>query len=210
MLRLMSSGVSVVVTTVPGREMLLARALRSVEHQLLAPEEVIVSLDTERLGAAVNRDRGLAQVTTEWVAFLDDDDVLFRPHIETCLAAGLQTGADLVTPWFMVLGGGTDPFPQHRGEWDDANPRQIPVTFLARTEMLRAAGGFGLGWDALDPEAPGVDPEGHRAGEDWRLTLRLVQMGAKITALHEVTWGWYHWTHADGRVGNSMGLPSRV
>lgn len=192
--------ITVVVTTVgDARRSQLRRALESVWNQQLQPEVVVIAQDTGRRGAPYNRQRGTDSVATEWVAYLDDDDEFYPQHLIRLASTARETGADLVFPWFDVHGG-QDPFPHHEGQpWDDADPRQIPVTFLARTAAIRAAGG----WDDQVAEV-GVDPEGNRAGEDWRLTLRLIGKGSKIVHLPERTWRWHH--HGL----NSSGLPQRI
>lgn len=162
-----------------------------------------VHVDTERLGAAANRDLAVGEADTEWLAFLDDDDELLPQHLEHLLKCAKETDADLVFPWFTVVGG-TDPFPQWEGlAWDNDAPRQVPITFLVKTAAYREAGGFSFEWDVSQGTDPGVDSDGNRAGEDYRFALRLVAAGKKIAHLNERTWRWYH------NSGNTMGLPSR-
>lgn len=200
----MTFPVSVAVPSIPSRALLLMRALDSVCAQHLPATAIHVAMDHDRLGAAATRDRALAAVDTEWVAFLDDDDEMYPTHLRALAMHQETTGADLVYPWFDVAGG-TDPFPHWRGvPWDGANPHQVPVTFLARTAAIRDAGGFSYGWDPSQGEDPGTDPEGNRAGEDWRLMLRLVAAGAVIVHLNQRTWRWHH------HDTNTSGLPSRV
>jgi glycosyltransferase involved in cell wall biosynthesis len=188
---------------------MLVETLMSVAGQSEPPDVIVVAYDTDRSGAAVTRQAGTDRVGTSLVAYADDDDLLHPQHLERLHATLVETGADLVYPWFDVLNG-TDPFPQFYGRpWDNGDPHQIPVTFLARTDVIRAAGGWTEGWDRSSAEDPGVDVDGNRAGEDWHLLLRLVGNGAKIVHLPERTWIWRHWT-AGSRVGNSSGLPSRI
>lgn len=199
-----SSGISVIVATVIPRKTMLARAVDSVLKQTLPPAAIHVAYDPGDFGGALNRQRALEKVTTEYVAPLDDDDEYLPQHLELLAAEIERTGADLVYPWFEVMGG-TDPFPWAEGKsWDNDEPHQVPVTWLARTETIKAVGGFAGEWDVTQAEDPGVDALGHRAGEDYRLILRLVQVGAKIVHLPVRTWLWHH--HS----ANSMGLPSRV
>lgn len=198
----MGSGITVVVTTVgePRRD-LLRRALESVWTQTLQPDQVVIAQDTQRYGAAWNRHLGTLNVHTPWVAYLDDDDELYPSHLERLKEVAVTEQADLVYPWFDVIGG-SDPFPMFFDlPWDNAHPHQIPVTFLALTRSIVAGGGW---YDGVDPEDPSQDPDGNRAGEDWRLTCRLVDNGAKLVHLPERTWAWHHDS------GNTSGVPSRV
>lgn len=197
----MSSGVTVVVPSIPPRAGMLQRALASVWAQELAPAAVIVTLDSDKRGAPYNRDDGLAKVDTEWVAFLDDDDELYPAHLRRLLRVAVESAADLIYPWFDVAGG-TDPFPQFFARpWSNNEPHQVPVTFLARTAAVRDAGGFAGDWDPAHD--PGTDKQGNRAGEDFQLILRLCKADARIVHLPERTWRWHH--HS----ANTSGLPSR-
>lgn len=200
----MNTDVTVVIPSIPPRRVMLARALESVARQSRPASMIVVSNDVNRLGAAANRDRGLAAVTTEFVAFLDDDDELYPHHLDRLMGWITEQGADLVYPWYDVGSGGTDPFPQWEGvPWDDAAPHQVPVTFLARTQLIRDLGGFAYAWDETQGEDPGTDRDGNRAGEDYRLILRAVAAGAKILHYPDRTWVWHH--HGT----NTSGLPSR-
>lgn len=203
-------GITVVIPSIPVRDEELVRAAESAEAQTLRPVDILIETDHERVGAALNRDRGLARVGTEWVAFLDDDDELYPQHLERLLETALRTGADLVYPWYDVKGG-TDPFPQWEGvPWSNDATHQVPITVLARTEAIRAVGGYSYAWDPSQGTDPGLDPDGNRAGEDYRLILRMVARGLKIVHHNERTWAWHHHgLGAPGVPGNTSGLPSR-
>lgn len=189
----MVSDVTVVIPTIPPRQKRLKAALKSVEEQTLQPAAVIVVVDEQKEGAAVNRQKGLDQVETEFVAFLDDDDELYPQHLEVLRNA--IDDADLIYPWFDVVGG-SDPFPQfEKMEWDCTQPRQIPITFMARAESVRAVGGFTKDFDVALFATHG--------GEEYQLVLRMCEAGMKILYHPERTWRWNH-HHA-----NTSGLPSR-
>jgi len=192
----MIPGVSVIIPTVAPRANTLQRALASVTAQTLQPDTVIVQEDTEREGAAATRQRAQDRVVTEYTCPLDDDDELLPMHLEHLLAEVQRTNADLVFPWYEVRGGG-DPMPEAFGRnWEDYltefGPYQFPVTFLARTEVIRDAGG----WRGMDGTVA--------SQEDWVLILSLVSMGAKIVHLPERTWLWMH--HG----ANSSGRPENI
>lgn len=199
----MKPGISVVIPTYKGREEFLHRALRSISLQTLTPQAIIIVNDTEREGASVTRTRGLMMVDTEWVAFLDDDDEMGMIHLERLKAHADETGADFVFSWFNVVGG-TDPFPanEHR-EWTLDDPHQTTVTTLVRTEAAQSVGGFLWADEDVDPESPGLDSDGNRAGEEFGFTIKIARAGYKISQLHERTWLYHH--HG----GNTSGLPSR-
>lgn len=186
--------VSVVIPSIPPRARLLIRALASVAAQTRQPDEIVTVIDHQARGAARTRQHGLETATSEWVAFLDDDDELLPIHLERLLAHAETTGADMVFPWFHVVGG-LDPFPQHFGrEWDPAEPTQTTITFLVRRQAALNVGGF---LEADDQ--PDTDPEGHRIGEDFRFVCRLAEKH-RIVHYPERTWRWHHTgTNLSGR-----------
>lgn len=198
--------ITVVITHIRPRKALLNRLMNSILDQTIQPSAIIISNDVEREGAARNRENGTKGVRSALVAFGDDDDSWKPWHLESLLNALNSTDADLVFPHFDVVNG-TDPF----GHWfgvpweDDQLGRQIPVTFLARVQAIRDAGGWLTDWTTVaEAEDPGTDAEGGRAGEDYQLIRRMVANGAKIHHHPEISWTWDHGS------GNTMGLPSRV
>ena len=87
---------------------LLGRAVASIWAQTLAPSELIIVDDgstddtaeivaelegnnryvrQDNAGGAAARNRGVSEATTEWVAFLDSDDVWLPHHLELIAAA---------------------------------------------------------------------------------------------------------------------------
>jgi glycosyltransferase involved in cell wall biosynthesis len=188
-----SDDVTVVVTTIPPRQHLLRRALDSVHAQTHWPAAVHVEVDLRKDGAGPTRNRGLASVATEWVAFLDDDDELYPQHLERCLAHARETSSGLVYPWFDVVGG-NDPFPAFFGHAFDPNlPNMFPVTVLARTDALQA----------VLRDGGGFAPPGSAQGDDWPFWLQLVAAGVPISHLAERTWRWHHHRR------NTSGRPDR-
>lgn len=189
--------ITVAIPSIPARARsggLLDRAMMSVQRQNLAPARVIVQLDTKGEGAAVTRNKLLERVTTPWVAFLDDDDLMYPRHLEALweLAQG-DAAADYAWSWFD----GSNPFPQHRGrQMDLSDPHHTTMTILVRTELAREVG-FRLdhppGWEL---------PQ-----EDWRFILDMVELGkagrCTFAGTPEITW--HYRLHA----GNSCGLPTR-
>ena len=197
-----ANDLTVVITTIPTRRVRLRKALRSVKQQTLQPFEIIVSEDTEKKGAPYNRDAGLAQVTTPYVAFLDDDDYFYPEHLATLYAAIKDEDADIVYSWFDVEGG-TDPFPQNFGKpFDPENPVQTTVTTLCKTETVRAAGGYSNTY-GLNEEELASFAQGNTVGEDFRMVISALQNGAKVHHVPKKTWAYVHWH------GNTSGRPDR-
>lgn len=171
---------------------LLSRAIASVGLQRLQPDAISVAVDNHRLGAPATRDRALRAVRTKWTAPLDDDDE-FRPrHLEQLLHLAIETGADYVYSWFVVVGG-QDPFPETHftNPFNPDNPIETTITVLVKTELAMEVG--------YQPQ-PGRTTN---TGEDWRFLLQCLKLGAKVEHLVEKTWRWHHDS------GNTSGLASR-
>lgn len=192
--------ITVIIPAIPQRTgNLLREACASVAAQQLQPHEVIVEVDHGAQGPAHTRNAALGRVDSKWVAFLDDDDLMAPQHLQRLAEVQQETGADVLWPWFWVMGG-TDPFPSHFGrQWDAEHPHIFPITTLVRTEVLRDVGGFRDMGEVADPN----DASRTVAGEDWDLWLRISAAGARFHHVPERTWTWRH--HAN----NTSGLPGR-
>lgn len=163
----------------------------------------ITTVDRFHDGAAKTRHRGLMNVETAWVAFLDDDDEFMPGHLQKLLTHAVDTQSDFVYSWFMIkdqLGNEQptwDPFPGQLGKpWDPNNPVQTTITTLVRTELAQS-----VGFDVVPDGEVGAD--GHRRGEDYRFTMGCQAAGGRIVHLPERTWWWHH--HG----GNTSGMPDR-
>lgn len=173
---------------------MLRRALDSVGRQWGSPR-VLLPCDVDGEGSAAIRTRALADVETEWVAFLDSDDELDADHLLMLVGQQRMTNADVVYPWFKVVGG-EDPWPDWFGREFDAEALRrrdfmIPVTVLARTELVRAAGGFQADLSIAPPAQC----------DEWGLWLRMLDLGARFVHVPHRTWTW----HRHG--GNTAGSP---
>lgn len=187
----MRNGVTLVIPSIPQRRRLLVRAFDSASRQTRPFDEIYVVVDIDARGGGPTRTRGMRTVRTEWTAFLDDDDELYRGHLDTLWRAAESSGADIIYPWFDVAGG-QDPFPQYENvPWDPDEPHIFPITTLARTELLQASHGFPLTTDTTT--------------EDWPLWQELFGMGAKVHHVPVRTWRWSHSPPG----GNTSGRPDR-
>lgn len=196
----MTTDVTIVIPTIPPRGELLRRALRSVQAQQTDRATVYpyVVIDQDHEGAWTTRNRGALAAETEWVGFLDDDDFMLSYHVDHLLACAEEHDADVVWGWFEVIGGG-DPFPHYRGrQYDPAQPHVVPITYMARTELLHAAmaemGGF-----QADSSTGGIWDV-----QDMPLLNTMHRLsGGRFYASERTTWHWYH----HGK--NTSGLPTR-
>lgn len=143
--------VTIITPSIEGREELLVEATATVVSQT---EEVahLVWLDAEREGPAIVRNRLLDLVQTEWVGFLDDDDLLDPAHVASLMAllSGGEGLPDLAwsrcRTW--AAPGVEAPRimqamrPDYRALLRNGSRNFIPVTVIARTESIREAGRF--------------------------------------------------------------------
>jgi glycosyltransferase involved in cell wall biosynthesis len=164
--------VTVITPTIPGREHLLVEACESVARQTL-PCDHSVYMDAERHGPARWRAYGVLTMLTPFVAFLDDDDVLYPHHVETLLGVLRESDADLVWSWPRMAGADqtfvpriTDPERLREGR------NFIPVTVVARRLALIAAGNF----------------RSDDRFEDYELWLRLQNLNGRMRCFEGVTW----------------------
>lgn len=186
-----------VVTPTLDRPDALRQALESVAAQTRRPDEVHVVVDggprpeaieaeyherlplrvhllPENVGQAAARNFALARTEADAVAFLDDDDLFFEPHLER-LERGLRQDSSAALVYddaeiWLTDERGAEPPPERRRrierEYDAALIRRWdyvpPCSWLVRADTVRRAGGFDA---AL------------RCYEDWDLLLRLEAWG---------------------------------
>jgi glycosyltransferase involved in cell wall biosynthesis len=203
--------VSVVIPAHPARIVngMLDEAVRSVWAQTRPPDAVHIAVDHDRDGAAATRQRALMAASTDFVAFLDSDDLFLPKHLEWLLRHQEETQADYCYPWFKVLqhlADGTrrvledDPiFPvgHYLNEFDPANPIETTITTLVRTELAQS-----VGFRPLDRGEA-------NSGEDYGFLLGCLKAGAKVSHLRRKSWLWRHWWLTPDAMGNTSGWPTR-
>jgi hypothetical protein len=178
--------VTVITASLPSRSSVLADAVASVAAQT-APCAHLIAVDASSTVAEA-RNRLVAAATTEWVAFLDDDDLLDPDHLDTLLEhAG---DADVVIPYCRFDG---PPLPEKfcNRPYDRRALRQhgiFPITVLARRQAVLDAGGFGGRW------------------EDWDLWNRMADAGARFVTVPKATWT-YRTSTADRRTDRLQAAP---
>jgi hypothetical protein len=197
--------VTVCIPSIAPRGRMLTRAVASVAAQTRAANGLAVAIDHDRRGAAAVRNEAWQMASTEFVAFLDDDDELLPHHLEHLLAVQADTGADVVYPWHRIIGPdgrikadllGAQGVPFVASELDVRN--FIPVTILVRRELLAEVGGFPL---------PGSPEWPHQDCEDWACWRRLRDAGGTFVHTPEVTWLWHH--HGQNTSGRGDRWPGK-
>lgn len=172
--------ISVITPTLPTRDT-LPDAVRSVAAQTLVPYEHLIGVDYWTRGPSIIRNTLARAAGGDWLAFLDDDDILYPHHLETLARTAADSDADVV--WSLHDG--------HHLEHCCYAPKvlrenHIPVTTLVRADLFGTVGGF--------PITVG--------GEDALLWRKLVHVGARFQCVHEITWTYRpsgsptgHWAH---------------
>lgn len=204
-------GITVCIPAIPPRAAMLAKAIESVGEAAKTvknshpgtPVHCAVELDDGRRGAPWTRHQALLRAGTEYVAFLDDDDVMDPWHLTVLYDSMLSYEADYVWSRFRVgyPDGTFNPGPAPLGagsfqQWNDEQPAQTTVTTMVRTELALDVGGF--------LEAPGAgEIDEQRAGEDWAFTLACRAAGGTFRHVPVVSWTWNH--HG----ANTSGLSER-
>jgi glycosyltransferase involved in cell wall biosynthesis len=184
--------VSVVIATIPPRADKLGAVLSQLDAQTYQPHEVIVECDEEGDGAAVTRNRGIAKATGEFIAFFDDDDIMYPSHLEHLVRWQAATGADFVYPWHDIKPWAKNPL-KVRGEspfgrlFDKVAKREItdrdrnfiPIAVLVRRTAMLSIDGFRYfpmeRWD----------PSKCEVLDAWK---RLLLSGAQFAHCPKKTW----------------------
>lgn len=165
--------VDILTPTIPERASLLQEACASVSAQTFKDVRHLIRVDENHLGPAITRNHLIGMSTSEWVIFLDDDDLLDPEFTQLHLSHARESGADIVYSLCRY-----PPNSERRppiGEFDPirlSRGNYIPITALVRRSTLTRTSGF----------KPGVKFEDHR------LWLDLLDVGAKFSHLPKVCW----------------------
>lgn len=165
--------VTVITPTISGREKLLDECKLSVSNQLERVANHFWLLDQDRKGPAFIRNKLAKQADTEWIAFLDDDDLLMPNHF--ALHQPFQDEADVIFSWGEVVhtDGGRALFDSSfNKERILAGHNSIPVTASVRRSLFDKVGGFSL----------------TERFEDWALWRDLIKINARFQCIETVTW----------------------
>jgi hypothetical protein len=165
--------ITVLTASIPERRGMLLEALASVGSQTLPPVAHLVGIDAARVGAPRMYNALASGVGTEWLTFLDDDDLLDPSHLQTLAASAGDVDVVYARPRFVGLDRRQ---PHYLAPFDPVRLQcasLVPITALVRTAAFRAIGGF--------PETRTYD---------WDLWKAISRAGFMFRAVDEVTWAY--------------------
>lgn len=167
--------ITVITPTIIGRENMLKACIASVSEQSMPATHLVIQ-DTKKIGAPRIRNDAVESVSTEWVLFLDDDDLLEKTHIEKLQP--YLNDYDVILTWPSYTGTPMQPTwlykefdPKILDEWCPWSQ----CAAVRRSKYLEVGG----------------QPEGV-VYEDWALWKKLRDNGAKFKVVPEVLWT-HHW-----------------
>lgn len=165
--------VTVITPTISERHLLLQQCIDSVRNQIEPVKDHLWMIDSEAYGPSYVRNELVKEARTQWVAFLDDDDLLYPNHF--LLHAPYQNNADVIFSWGdQLFEDGRRVLLPSRYDPDTilSGNNTIPVTATVRKSVFEAVGGFSLS-ERL---------------EDWALWRDLIGIGARFQCIQQVTW----------------------
>lgn len=167
-----TASVTVITTNILERKPFLDACIESVKKQTLLPQAHIICTDIKRVGPyGIRTQFGLA-CQTEWLLYLDDDDVLLPTYFERMFAHDLSGASVAYSDWEMP----NKKYYQIKGrpfnEKALSAGNYIPITALIRTKDFIEIGGF---------------PTVKRYG-DWKLWIALAKADKKFIYVPEKLW----------------------
>lgn len=165
--------VTVITPSLSWRGTKLARCIQSVANQETPVAHHLIQVDLQEKGPVSVRNNLARNVTTEWIAFLDDDDTLL-PHHFSRHQALMVDGVDVIFSWCDIVhenGGRATMKSFFDRDKTIKGPNTLPITVTMRKLLLDKVGGFP-----------------NKRFEDWELWKLLAKERAVFRGIEEVTW----------------------
>jgi glycosyltransferase involved in cell wall biosynthesis len=158
--------IAVVTPSKPNRHELLQECIASVKAQTRPADIHAVEIDFNCIGPAKIRNKIVRELpdSIDWLAFLDDDDIMFPNHLEK-LSAVAENADVIYSPSQYVGVVHAIDFKKMR------NCNHVAMTSLVRRSMFEKVGGFV-----------------NRRLEDWELWKKIIAAGGRFVFLPEQTW----------------------
>lgn len=180
--------VTVITVSMPSRARLLREAVASVSGQTLPPATHLVRV-AEPVGEpnpcqlAIEVNRLLEQVATEWVAAIEDDDIWYPDHL-AAVAAETETADVVYTFGHGAAHVNMNGWAPETVTAQIRNANVIPYCAAIRTELLTEVGGWGgpFDWDRR------VFTQTGAWAPDWDLWIRVTERHPRIRCVPRVTW----------------------
>jgi hypothetical protein len=166
--------VAVITPTVLDRHLLLQECKDSVSAQTWGGSVYhAIGEDTKKEGAAITRNRIVRNVDSEyeWLAFVDDDDIIYPNHLSTLIEG--SEDADIIYSDCEEEGFIKTWKTREFNYAEVKAENYIPVTVLMRRSVFDKIGGF---------------PLDHFPGEDQWMFLNAASAGAKFKYIPKTTW----------------------
>jgi len=163
--------ITVLTATIPERSGMVVNAIDSVSKQNIQPENHIILVDTKKNGNFNTYQKLLEMADTEWVCFLDDDDIFYPNHLEKLIKN--SNGYDVIYSNPSIVNDDTDwvhylePFSYDKLMVDSI----VPMTALVKKDLILQSGGFKTVQHC-----------------DYLLWKALAQQGAKFNKIEDITW----------------------
>jgi hypothetical protein len=187
----MTLPVTVCTASMPSRHEHLARCQASVRNQTVQPAAHLIRIAQPLYGQpnphdlAMQRNRLLGAVDTEWLAVLDDDDLYLPHHFETIQHA-LTPDADMVYTFAnegVVARENVNGMTHSQILARLATANFMNANACLRVDTLLRVGGWEEEFDfATRRFASGA------AWEDWGLWIRMAKAGAKFVCIPQGTY----------------------
>lgn len=181
-------GVTVCITTIPGRSWWFRRASDSARTQTISHQTLYVLGDPDREQGYVSgriarsRNVGLDRCKTEWIAYLDDDNYWTSNHLESLLRR--KDNAEIVyTPSVKV-------FTDHTHSCEVQLDGFDPNASLINVAYAKSIGGWEENWIPSEKGMGWIAAQTGLFYEDLDFWARAEDDGARIVRAAEATWAY--------------------
>ncbi|HRP11143.1 MAG TPA: glycosyltransferase, partial [Terricaulis sp.] len=177
----------------------LARAGAAAESD----PRLVVLAHAAPSGPAAARNRALAAAKGQWIAIVDNDDLIHPHRLEQLIAAAMRDGADIAADDLLVFYQDGARAPHAHLNWDA--PRWIsPAAYERSNRMLGPGPSLGYLKPVFKRALGARYDETLRIAEDSDLILRLLISGARMRVYPKP--GYFYRKHA-GSISHRLSAP---